>query len=113
MEQKMIPFSDEILDLIAQRLKAMSDPTRLRIIQLLREKELSVGEIAEQAGLKHGTASANLNALHRAGLVASRKEGTKVLYRIGNQMVFKVCDGICESLKQEFDELGKLRKALG
>ncbi|MDX9754880.1 MAG: metalloregulator ArsR/SmtB family transcription factor [bacterium] len=112
MGDKTIEFTDEILNLIAQRFKAMSDPTRLRILHLLRGQEMSVGEIAEAARLKHGTASANLMALYKAGLVAHRKEGTKVLYRIGNPMVFKVCDGVCESLKEEFVEMERIRMNL-
>lgn len=106
-------MDDELLILIADRLKAMSEPTRLRILNLLKEDELSVSEIAEAADLKHGTASANLNALHRAGLVSSRREGTKMLYRISSDMVFRICDVVCDSLKEEFKELQKLRKAIG
>jgi len=113
MAEKPIVFTDELLELISRRLKAMSEPTRLRIIQILRVGERSVSEIAEESGLKHGTASANLTALHKAGLVSCRKEGTKVLYRISSDMVYKVCDGVCESLKVELAELEQLRKEIG
>lgn len=106
-------FSDEILTLISHRLKAMADPTRLKILQLLREEEMCVGDVAEQAGLKHGTASANLNALCKAGLLACRRDGTKSYYRISSDMVFNICDGVCQSLKNELDELDKLRRSIG
>ena len=105
-------LNDELLALIGSRLKAMSEPTRLKILQLLKEEELSVGEIAEIAGLKHGTASANLIALQKAGLVACRREGTKVLYRIGSDMVFRICDVVCASLKEEWVEMSKWSKSL-
>jgi len=105
-------MKDDLLILIGSRLKAMSEPTRLKILQMLKEGELSVGEIAEKAGLKHGTASANLNALQRAGLVAYRREGTKVLYRIGSDMVFRICDVVCASLKEEWAEMSKWSKSL-
>lgn len=105
-------FSEEVLELIARRLKAMSEPARLKVIQNLKNGEKSVGEIAEQTGMKHGTASANLNALLSAGLVSCRKEGTKVYYHISSDMVFKVCEGVCESLKDEFAEIEKLRKTI-
>ncbi|MBI1388741.1 MAG: metalloregulator ArsR/SmtB family transcription factor [bacterium] len=106
-------LNEELFELIAQRFKAMSEPTRLRIIHLLKDRELSVSEIAEHAGLKHGTASANLNALHKAGLVTFRREGTKVLYQVSNSMVFQVCDIVCQSLKEDFLEYEKLRRAIG
>ena len=103
---------DEVLELIAMRLKAMSEPTRLKILQLLKDKEMSVGEIAEAVGLKHGTASANLNALAKAGLVACRREGTRVLYRIGSDLVFKICDAVCETLRDEFRHYARIRQVL-
>jgi DNA-binding transcriptional ArsR family regulator len=104
--------NDELLDLIAQRLKAMAEPTRMKILNLLKNREFSVGEIAEQLGLKHGTASANLNALHKAGLVSFRKDGTRALYRISSDMVFKVCHAVCETLKEEFEEKAKLTQVM-
>lgn len=106
-------LNDELYELIAQRFKAMSEPTRLKILNLLKDQELSVTEIAEMAGLKHGTASANLNALNKAGLVAFKRVGTKVLYRVSSEMVFTVCDNITESLKNDFMEYEKLRRAIG
>ncbi|MEW6234116.1 MAG: metalloregulator ArsR/SmtB family transcription factor [Candidatus Omnitrophota bacterium] len=109
---KAAPMNDELLTLIGSRLKAMSEPTRLKILQMLKEGELSVGEIAEKAGLKHGTASANLNALQKAGLVTCRREGTKILYRIGSDMVFRICDVVCAALKEEWEDMEKWRKSL-
>ena len=111
MEKNTTGFSDEVLELIARRLKAMSEPARLKVLQILKDGEKSVGDIAEQSGMKHGTASANLKALLTAGLVSCRKEGTKVFYRISSDMVFKVCDGVCGSIKNELSELDKLRKS--
>jgi len=105
-------LNEEVLQLIAQRLKTMSEPARLRILQLLKDKELSVGEIADRMNMKHGTASANLNALAKVGLVTVRREGTKSLYRIGSDMVFKICDAVCDSLQDEFREMAKLEKAI-
>lgn len=106
-------MNEELYELIAQRFKAMSEPTRLKILHLLKDEELSVTKIAERSGLKHGTASANLNALNKAGLVHFRREGTKVLYRVSSDMVFTVCDKVCESLRSDFLEYERLRRAIG
>ncbi len=106
-------MNEDLFELIAQRFKAMSEPTRLKILHLLKEQELSVSEIAEKAGLKHGTASANLNALHKAGLVTFRREGTKVLYQVSNNMVFDICETVCQTLRDDFAEYEKLRRAIG
>lgn len=105
-------LSDELYELIAQRFKALSEPTRLRILHLLRDTELSVSEIAASAGLKHGTASANLNALSKAGLVTFRREGTKVLYRVSNDAIFMICDQIRDSIHEELLQYEKIRRTL-
>jgi DNA-binding transcriptional ArsR family regulator len=63
-------------------LKALTSPTRQRIMLLFaRGAELSVGEVAEHAGIGQSTASEQLAILRRAGIVTSRREGKIVLYR--------------------------------
>ena len=63
-------------------LKALSSPTRQRIMLLFaRGAELSVNEVAEQAGIGQSTASQQLDILRRGSVVTSRREGKTVLYR--------------------------------
>ena len=63
-------------------LKALASPTRQRIMLLFaRGAELSVGEVAERAGIGQSTASQQLTLLRRGGIVTSRREGKIVLYR--------------------------------
>jgi DNA-binding transcriptional ArsR family regulator len=63
-------------------LKALSSPTRQRIMLLFaRGAELSVNEVAEQAGIGQSTASQQLDLLRRGGIVTARREGKSVLYR--------------------------------
>ncbi|MEU4605597.1 metalloregulator ArsR/SmtB family transcription factor [Kribbella sp. NPDC023972] len=63
-------------------LKALSSPTRQRIMLLFaRGAELSVNEVAEQAGIGQSTASQQLDLLRRGGVVMSRRKGKTVLYR--------------------------------
>ncbi|GAA1570995.1 hypothetical protein GCM10009789_25680 [Kribbella sancticallisti] len=63
-------------------LKALASPTRQRIMLLFaRGAELSVNEVAEQAGIGQSTASQQLDLLRRGAVVTSRREGKTVLYR--------------------------------
>lgn len=62
--------------------KALGDPTRLCIINLLSEGELCVCEIIPKTGKSQPTTSAHLKILYEAGLVRSRKEGLSVYYRL-------------------------------
>ncbi len=62
--------------------KALADPTRRRIIQLLREREMSAGEIADHFKLAKPTLSGHFQVLRGANLVASEKAGASVIYRL-------------------------------
>jgi DNA-binding transcriptional ArsR family regulator len=65
-----------------QVFKALSDPTRRRILQLLRQREMSAGELAEHFELSKPTLSGHFAVLRAADLVASDKEGTTITYRL-------------------------------
>lgn len=62
--------------------KALGDPTRRHILQLLREREMTAGEIAECFALSKPTLSGHFNVLREADLVASEKSGTTITYRL-------------------------------
>jgi DNA-binding transcriptional ArsR family regulator len=62
--------------------KALADPTRRRILQLLREKEMSAGEIAANFDLAKPTLSGHFAVLREAKLVAPEKTGTTITYRL-------------------------------
>jgi ArsR family transcriptional regulator len=67
---------------MAEVYKALADPTRRRILQLLREREMSAGEIAEHFDLAKPTLSGHFAVLREAGLVQPEKSGTTITYRL-------------------------------
>ncbi|MFH1744354.1 MAG: metalloregulator ArsR/SmtB family transcription factor, partial [bacterium] len=67
-------MDNQVLEMIAIRLKALGDVSRLRIVEILRNGERSVGDLAEDLNMLHGTVSAQLRVLENAGLVSKRKE---------------------------------------
>jgi DNA-binding transcriptional ArsR family regulator len=74
----------------AEVLKAVAHPVRLRIVELLEKQEMCVGKIAETLGEKQAITSQQLNMMKDKGVLASRRDGAKVYYRIGNRNVIKV-----------------------
>lgn len=62
--------------------KALSDPTRRRILQLLREHDMTAGELADRFTLGKSTLSAHFQVLRDAELVTSTKSGTSITYRL-------------------------------
>jgi len=77
----------ELFDAIAVTGKALSNGKRLELVDLLAQGERSVEALARTAGLGLTTASAHLQTLKQAGLVATRREGTRVYYRLAGQDV--------------------------
>ena len=94
----MEQISEEILERIANRLKAMGNAFRLSILQALHEGELSVTEILARVGGSQANVSKHLNVLRSADLVTSRREGVSVYYRISDDTVYAICQTVCDSL---------------
>ncbi len=72
--------------------KAMGHPSRLAIIDLLREGEVTVGALSEALGRSISNTSQHLSVLKSAGLVKCRKEGTTCYYRVSTQVIYKAFD---------------------
>lgn len=88
--------SPQRLDQIAARLKAMADPSRLRILYALRDDvELCVGDVGERLGCSQANASKHLAVLKSAGLVRRRRDGMNVFYSLDEEAVFDVCTLMC------------------
>ncbi len=91
--------SDELLHRIAEVLKAMADPTRLKILHCLQTDERCVSDILTVVGGSQANVSKHLSVLKRAGLVDSRRDGLNVFYRIADEGVFSICRNVCDSLE--------------
>jgi rhodanese-related sulfurtransferase len=76
-----------LLAQFARVAKALASPVRLELVDLLAQAERSVEDLARAAGLPVGNTSAQLRELHAAGLVASRREGIRVFYRLAGDDV--------------------------
>jgi ArsR family transcriptional regulator len=75
-------------ELKANLFRVLGHPARVRILELLRDGERSVGALQVELGLDSGGTSQHLAALRRIGLVESRREGTSVYYRVEDERVF-------------------------
>jgi DNA-binding transcriptional ArsR family regulator len=95
------PASEQLLEKIADRLKAMADPMRLRILHVLQEGERCVTDILAEVGGSQANVSKHLSVLRRVGLVECRREGVNVYYRIEDPAVFNICRTVCDSLERQ------------
>lgn len=95
----------EALEQVAAYFQALSEPTRLHILNLLREGERNVGELAQLTGYTSANVSRHLSVLMQQGLVGRESRGTAVYYRIADPSVYALCDLVCGSLAKQHERL--------
>ncbi len=95
------PLTPAMLELIAERFKALSEPARLGILNSLREGELSVSDLIDRTELGQANLSKHLQILFRLGFVDRRKDGLYVYYRLAGEDVFQLCDTMCGHVARE------------
>ncbi len=78
--------------------KALADPTRRRILELLRESELSAGEIADHFSVSKPTLSGHFAVLRQADLVEAERQGTTILYRLKISVLEEALMGFADLL---------------
>jgi ArsR family transcriptional regulator len=83
---------------VAELFKALSDPTRLRLLYSLMEGEKNVSQLVEETGALQANVSKHLGTLLDAGVVGRRKQGQSSYYRIIDESVFELCDLACGSI---------------
>jgi rhodanese-related sulfurtransferase len=85
----------DLYDAVARVGQALSSGTRLKMLELLAQRERPVVELATVAGLNVTTASAHLQGLRQAGLIVSRREGRRILYRLAGPDVAALVASLC------------------
>jgi DNA-binding transcriptional ArsR family regulator len=102
------PLPEDLVELIAERFRALSEPTRIKLLDHLREGEAGVLELTELIGTTQQNVSKHLGVLQRAGIVARRKQGNFAYYRIIDEGVFSLCEAVCGSLQHRVESLRQL-----
>ncbi len=94
----MKELSNQALGEVAVYFQALAEPTRLRLLNLLRDGERNVGELAETCGSTAANVSRHLSVLMERGLVLRESRGTSAYYRIADASVFGLCDLVCGNI---------------
>ncbi|WP_433190468.1 ArsR/SmtB family transcription factor [Actinoallomurus sp. CA-150999] len=81
------------VDAIVSVLKAVADPTRFQILWAVADEEQAVGQLSELVGAHVAAVSQHLAKLRAAGLVSSRRDGTRIFYRAANPQVRNLLEG--------------------
>jgi DNA-binding transcriptional ArsR family regulator len=99
---------DDLVVLIAERFRALSEPTRIKLLDRLREGEATVLDLTEAIGTTQQNVSKHLGVLHRAGVITRRRQGNFVYYSILDAGVFELCDTVCGGLQQQVESLRRV-----
>jgi len=94
-------LTPENVEMVAERFRALAEPARLHVMNVLRAGEQTVGELADATGLSTANVSKHLQILHAAGFVTRRKQGLHVYYDLAGNDVFQLCDIMCGRLEAE------------
>jgi ArsR family transcriptional regulator len=96
-------LTEDTADLVAERFRALAEPMRLRLLNALRPRARSVGELVTLTGTSQANVSKHLQLLFKQGFVDRQKDGTTIYYRIADPLVFEMCDLMCNGIQQDLD----------
>ncbi|MBI5389828.1 helix-turn-helix transcriptional regulator [Candidatus Woesearchaeota archaeon] len=103
---------NELYQIHAEMCKVFSNPTRLELLDLLRDKEMSVTELIEKTTLSQANISQHLSIMKSKGIVISDRKGKNIYYRLTNPKIIKAFDIIKEILTEKLKQGGKIVEKL-
>ena len=105
MEESM---EERLLELKAEVLKALAQPTRLKILELLRNGERCICEIVPAINGEQSNISKHISLMQKSHLITTRKDGVKVMVNVKDPRVFEILDKVSAILKNQMKEQERL-----
>jgi len=106
------PVQAELWEMQADICQTLANPKRLQIINLLKEQELSVGAMVKVMGVAKANLSQHLSLMRQKGILATRREGTTIYYRLAIPYITEACAIMREVLLEVLDVKGKFSQSL-
>ena len=97
-----------VFELHAHICRTLAHPKRLEILNLLRQGELAVGQLAERMEISLVNVSQHLANLRDKGVVTPRREGVNIYYRVSNPKIIQACDLMRDVLFEQLSRNGQL-----
>ncbi|NEP11884.1 MAG: winged helix-turn-helix transcriptional regulator [Symploca sp. SIO2C1] len=98
------PVSQEVVQQVAEYFSILSEPMRLRILNLLREGEKCVQELVEATATSQANVSKHLKVMLQAGILSRRSEGTSAYYKVEDELIFQLCNLVCDRLATRIEQ---------
>ena len=97
----------EVVQQVAEYFSVLSEPMRLRILNLLRDGEKCVQDLVEATATSQANVSKHLKVMLQAGILSRRSEGTSAYYRIDDHLSFELCNLVCDRIANRIEEQAK------
>src|SRR5664279_225456 len=97
----------------AEFFRALGHPARVRVLELLKGGEMTVGDLQAELGIDSSGASQHLGAMRRQGILEARKEGTSVYYRVRDPRIFQMLESARQVIGSRLEETNALLGQLG
>ena len=107
------PIPDDLAELIARRFRLLAEPTRIKLLDRLRDGEATVNQLSEELGASQQNVSKHLAVLADAGIVGRRKDGNRVYHRIVDDSVLAICEEVCGGVQRQLAELQHIQEGVG
>jgi DNA-binding transcriptional ArsR family regulator len=102
----------ELWEMQADICQVMANPKRLQVLHLLREKELSVGEMVQVLGVAKANLSQHLSVMRQKGILAARRQGTTIYYRLAIPYITEACEIMRDVLLATLSARDKLHRTM-
>ena len=107
-----MPMEERVLELKAEILKALAQPTRLKILEFLRHGERCICEIIPAVDGEQSNISRHISLMQKSHLVTTRRDGVKVMVKVKDPKIFEILDQVGFLLRRQIVEDGKLIQKL-
>lgn len=97
----------EVVQQVADYFSVLSEPMRLRILNLLRDGEKCVQDLVEATETSQANVSKHLKVMLQAGILSRRSEGTSAYYSVTDDLSYELCNLVCDRLASRIEEQAK------
>lgn len=101
-------MSPQVVEMVAERFRVLSESIRLRLINQLRDGEMSVSELTRELSSSQPNISKHLKLLTDSGILRRDQRGNTVYYAIADESIFQLCDVVCDSVGERLKEQANL-----
>jgi DNA-binding transcriptional ArsR family regulator len=105
-------YGGRVLELKAEILKALAQPTRLKILECLRTGEKCICDIVPAINGEQSNISRHISLMQKSNLVTTRKDGVKVMVKVRDPKIFDILDRVSSILRSRMDEQSRLMRAI-